>query len=200
MRIIGCRNLHIAEVKTDTDTETTWGDPVKVKSLISISETDNKDNVTFYSDDSVEDVIPTFSSKEVSIELGYLTPELEAMITGNEYKNGLLTQSATATSKNFAIMFEAPMSKGGYRKICYYKGVLSREEASYQTKGDSIESSNVTLKGVFMPLQRNGLTKISADSNDSALTATEQEIVKKWFEKVPVAPNAPARTVKEKQK
>ena len=40
MRIIGCRNLHIAEVKTDTDTETTWGDPVKVKSLISISEND----------------------------------------------------------------------------------------------------------------------------------------------------------------
>ena len=166
-------------MKTDTDTETTWGDPVKVKSLISISETDNKDNVTFYSDDAVEDVIPTFSSKEVSIELGYLTPELEALITGNEYKNGLLTQSATATSKNFAIMFEAPMSKGGYRKICYYKGVLSRDEASYQTKGDSIESSNVTLKGVFMPLQSNGLTKISKTHGNKLVSGIINCILKK---------------------
>ena len=89
MRIIGCKNLHIAEVLTDTNEETTWGTPVPVKSLISISETDQKENVTFYSDDSVEDVIPTFSSKEVTIELGYLTPKLEAMITGNEYKKGL---------------------------------------------------------------------------------------------------------------
>lgn len=198
MRIIGCRNLHIAEVKTDTDTGSTWGDPVRVKSLISISETDNKDNVTFYSDDSVEDVIPTFSSKEITIELGYLTPELEAMITGNEYKNGLLTQSATATAKNFAVLFESPLSKGGYRKTCYYKGVLSRDESSYQTKGDSIESSNVTLKGVFMPLQSNGLTKISADTDDSNLTSAEQEIVKKWFEKVPEVPPLPSREVKGK--
>ena len=198
MRIIGCKNLHIAEVLTDTNEETTWGTPVPVKSLISISETDQKENVTFYSDDSVEDVIPTFSSKEVTIELGYLTPKLEAMITGNEYKKGLYTQSANATAKNFALMFEAPLSKGGTRKVCLFKGVLSKDESAYQTKGESIESSNVTLTGVFMPLQSNGLVEIKADSNDDTLTEKEKEVVKNWFTKVPEVPSEEMRAIKTK--
>lgn len=190
-RIIGCRNLHLAEVLTDTAEGSTWGSPTPVKSLISISITDQKENVTFYSDDTIEEVLPSFSGKEVSIELGYLTPEVEAMISGNTYEKGLFTQSANATAKNYALLFEAPLSKGGTRKVCLYKGVLSKDESAYTGKGESIESSNVTLTGVFMPLQSNGLVEIKADSNDSALTEQEQEVVNNWFTKVPEVP-APA--------
>lgn len=187
-RVIGCKNLHLAEVLTDTDTETTWGTPTPVKSLISISITDQKENVTFYSDDTIEQVIPSFSGKEVSLELGYLTPEVEAMISGNKYQKGLFVQSSEATAKEFALLFSAPLSRGGERKVCLYKGVLARDEASYQTKGESIESSNVTLTGVFMPLQSNGLVEIKADSTDENLTETEQEVVDAWFTKVPELP------------
>ena len=80
MRIIGVKGLHIAEVLTDTASETTWGTPVPVPSLISIDIADQKENVTFYSDDQIEQVIPAFSGKEVSIELGYLTHEIESKI------------------------------------------------------------------------------------------------------------------------
>lgn len=200
-RIIGCRNLHLAEVTQDTAEGTTWGTPTPVKSLISISITDQKENVTFYSDDSIEEVIPSFSGKEVSIELGYLTPEVEAMISGNTYEKGLFTQSANATAKEFALLFEAPLSKGGTRKVCLYKGVLAKDESSYQGKAESVESSNVTLSGIFMPLQSNGLVEIKADSNDSALTAQEQQVVTNWFKKVPEVPVADelaVRTVKSK--
>lgn len=50
MRIIGVKGLHIAEVLTDTVSETTWAEPVAVPSLISIDISDQKENVTFYSD------------------------------------------------------------------------------------------------------------------------------------------------------
>lgn len=198
-RIIGCKNLHIAEVTKDDASETTWGNPEPIKSLISISISDQKENVTFYSDDSVEQVLPSFSSKEVTIELGYLSPELEAKISGNTYNKGIFTQSADATAKEFALLFEAPLSKGGTRKICLYKGVLAKNDSEFQGKQDSVESSNVTLTGVFMPLQSNSLVEIKADSNDANLTATEQALVTNWFTTVPVV-NAgrEMRTVKEK--
>lgn len=187
-RIIGCKNLHLAPVTQDTTEGTTWGVPTPVKSLISISITDQKENVTFYSDDSIEEVLPSFSGKEVSIELGYLTPEVEALISGNTYEKGLFTQSANATAKEFALLFSAPLSKGGERKVCLYKGVLAKDESSYTGKGESVESSNVTLNGVFMPLQSNGLVEIKADSNDENLTEKEQTVVDNWFKKVPEVP------------
>lgn len=198
-RIIGCKNLHIAEVTKDDASGTTWGNPEPIKSLISISISDQKENVTFYSDDSVEQVLPSFSSKEVTIELGYLNPELEAKISGNTYNKGIFTQSADATAKEFALLFEAPLSKGGTRKICLYKGVLAKNDSEFQGKQDSVESSNVTLTGVFMPLQSNSLVEIKADSNDAKLTATEQELVKNWFKTVPVVTESrEMRTAKEK--
>lgn len=198
-RIIGCKNLHIAEVTKDDASGTTWGNPEPIKSLISISISDQKENVTFYSDDSVEQVLPSFSSKEVTIELGYLNPELEAKISGNTYSKGIFTQSADATAKEFALLFEAPLSKGGTRKICLYKGVLAKNDSEFQGKQDSVESSNVTLTGVFMPLQSNSLVEIKADSNDANLTATEQALVTNWFKKVPVVTAGnEMRTVKEK--
>lgn len=198
-RIIGCKNLHIAEVTKDDANETTWGNPEPIKSLISISISDQKENVTFYSDDSVEQVLPSFSSKEVTIELGYLSPELEAKISGNTYSKGIFTQSADATAKEFALLFEAPLSKGGTRKVCLYKGVLAKNDSEFQGKQDSVESSNVTLTGVFMPLQSNNLVEIKADSNDSKLTETEQALVTNWFKTVPVVnASREIRTVKEK--
>ena len=199
-RIIGCKNLHLAPVTQDTLEGTTWGSPVPVKSLISVSITDQKENVTFYSDDAIEEVIPSFSGKEVTIELGYLTPEVEAMISGNTYNKGLFTQSANATAKEFALLVEAPLSKGGTRKVCLYKGVLAKDESAYQGKAESVESSNVTLSGIFMPLQSNGLVEIKADSNDENLTEQEKQVVQKWFTKVPEVPSSSysAREVKTK--
>lgn len=185
MRIIGVKGLHIAEVLTDTATETTWDTPIPVPSLISIDISDQKENVTFYSDDSIEQVIPAFSGKEVSIELGYLNHEIESMISGNEYKEGVYVQKADALSKNYALLFKAPLSTGGERFVCLYKGVLAKDESSYQGKGESIESSNVTLTGVFMPLQSNSAVEIKMDSTDTNLTESQRTMMNQWFTKVP---------------
>ena len=180
-RIIGVRNLHIAKVlKDNVGEDNSWDVPYSIPSLISLDITDNTENITFYSDDSVEQVIPSFSGKEVTIELGYLEDEVEAYITGNEYKNGLYRQKANATVSEFAIMFKAPKSKckevqngadadliqeGAFRYVTLFKGVLSKNEESYQGKQETLESSNVTLTGVFMPLVTNGEVMKKADND-----------------------------------
>ena len=179
-RILGVRDLHIAKITKDDLSGTTYESPVAVPSLISIEIADNTENVTFYSDDVVEQVIPAFSGKEVTIELGYLSHEIESKISGNTYENGVFTQSSDAVASEYAIMFRAPLSKGGFQYVTLYKGVLSRNEATYQGKEESIESSNVTLTGVFMPLLSNGKVSARANSTDEGA----EEFTSKWFEAV----------------
>ena len=193
-RIIGCQQLHIAEVLTDTVSGATFAAPTPVPAVIGIDITDNSENVTFYSDDVVEQVIPAFSGKEVTIELGYLSHEIESKISGNTYENGVFIQNANATAKEYALLFRAPLSKGGFQYVCLYKGVLSRTESNYKSKEDSIEGQTVTLNGVFMPLVYNGNVAIKANSTDVEADAT----IKKWFTEVQLAPAVGMRTAKEK--
>ena len=182
-RIIGCQQLHIAEVTKDDLTGATFGRPTPVPAVIGVDITDNTDNVTFYSDDAVEQVIPAFSGKEVTIELGYLSHEIESMISGNTFENGVFVQNANATAKEYALLFRAPLSRGGYQYICLYKGVLSRTEANYKTKEDSIEGQTVTLNGVFMPLVYNGNVAVKANSTDEEAST----VISKWFTEVPLS-------------
>lgn len=194
-RIIGVRDLHIAKITKDDLSGTTYESPVAVPSLISIEIADNTENVTFYSDDVVEQVIPAFSGKEVTIELGYLSHEIESKISGNTYENGVFIQSSDAVASEYAIMFRAPLSKGGFQYVTLYKGVLSRNEATYQGKEESIESSNVTLTGVFMPLLSNGKVSARANSTDEGA----EEFTSKWFEAVQTK-FTPAMTLAKKVK
>ena len=182
-RIIGLRDLHMCPLTTDNGTDApVYGTAIKLPSVISMEIQDNSDSVTFYSDDVAEQVIQAYSGKEVTIELGYLTNEIEAQITGNEYdaETGVFTQKSDAQAPEVALMFRAPKSKGNhFQYVALYKGVLAREGSSYKTKEEGTESSNVTLKGVFMPLAYNGQVATKIDSED----CKSQDILNNWFKK-----------------
>ena len=188
-RIIGCEGLHFALLNSETDVvggTPTWETPVAVPSLIAIDIKDNKDTVEFFSDNKLEQVINAFSGKEVTIELGYLSKEIEAMISGNRYEEGVYIQDADAVAGEIALMFRAPLSKGGFRYVCLYKGILAKEESNYKTKEDSVEGQTVKLTGVFAPLASNGVPSIEVDDNDKKLTQTQKTMISKWFTEVPV--------------
>lgn len=191
-RIIGLRDLYMCPLTTDDGLAVpTYGTAVKIPSVISMDIQDNSDSVTFYSDDVAEQVLQAYSGKEVTIELGYITNEIEAQITGNEYDEatGVFTQSADAQAPEVGLMFRAPKSKGNaFQYVALYKGVLAREGSSYKTKEDSTESSNVTLKGIFMPLAYNGKVSTKVDTDD----CKTQSIITGWFTK----PYIKAETVK----
>lgn len=188
-RIIGCEGLHFALLQSNTDTvggTPTWETPVAVPSLIAIDIKDNKETVEFYSDNKLEQVISAFSGKEVTVELGYLTKEVEAMISGNRYEEGVYIQDANAVAGEIALMFKAPLSRGGFRYVCLYKGILTKEESNYKTKEDKVEGQTVKLTGVFAPLASNGVPSIEVDDNDTNLTPAQKTMIGKWFTEVPV--------------
>lgn len=182
-RIIGCRDLHVVPLVSDVISGTsTYGTPVRVPSLINISITDSVEQNKFYSDDSIEQAFSKTSGKDVTIELGYITNELEALITGKKIdENGVLIQSDSDAPSEVALLFRAPKSKGGaFRYICLYKGTLSRTESEYATQEDGVESSNVTLTGTFISLLSNGKMSAVADSDDEGTETSVQN----WFTKV----------------
>lgn len=192
-RIIGCRNLHIAKLKTDNADGATWETPIKVPSLVNMSISDTVEQSKFYSDDTVEQAFSKTSGKEVTIELGYMTNELEALVTGKTYKDGVLIQKGDDAPPELAIMFQAPKSKGGFRYMCLFKGSLARTESEYATQEDSVESATVTLTGTFIPLSYNGEMAATADSDtvftDDSGGSKAQALKQKingWFDAVPL--------------
>ena len=190
-RIIGCRDLHIAKLISDVagGDKPTYGQPVRIPSLVGISITDSVEQSKFFSDDTVEQAFTKTASKEVTIELGHLSNELEALITGKEVdESGVLIQKSSDTPAEVAVMFRAPKSKGGaFRYICLYKATLARTESEYATQEDSIESSNINLTGTFTALLCNDQMAAVADSDDdNTSTATTS-----WFTKVYGSEQAP---------
>ena len=189
-RIIGCRDLHIAPLISDSGSKPTYGTPVKVQSLINISISDSVEQSKFYSDDTVEQAFSKTSSKEVTIELGYLTNKLESTITGKTVDaKGVLIQRSGDTPQEVAVLFRAPKSKGGaFRYVCLYKGTLVKGESEYATQEDSVESSTVTLTGTFVPLASTGALSAIADSDDELTSSA----VTAWFTTVYDATMQPA--------
>ena len=183
-RIIGLKNLHYAVLTSDTASGVEYETPVRLESAISLDIQDNTEQVTFYSDDKVEEVINAFAGKEVTLELGYLPNELEAKITGNNYntQTGIFSQNANAVAPEIALLFEAPKSNGSSRYGVLYKGVFAIEGETYATQEDSVESQTVTLKGIFMPLTYNGKPSIKFDTDSKATNAAH--VKAKWFQDV----------------
>ena len=182
-RIIGCRDLHIAELARDNSgAKPGYKKPVRVPSLISLSISDAVQQSNFYSDDIVEQTFSKTASKEVTIELGYLSNELEVFITGKTTDSaGVHLQKSSDTPKEIALLFRAPKSKGGdFRYVCLYKGTLSRTESEYATQEDSVESSNITLTGTFIPLISTDVMSAVIDSEDDKAS----DVIDTWFDEV----------------
>lgn len=194
-RVIGLKNLHYAILTSDTVEGVEYEAPKRLESAINLDIQDNTEQVTFYSDDKVEQVINAYAGKEVTLELGYLPNELEAAITGNTYnpETGIFSQDVNAVAPEIALIFEAPKSNGASRYGVLYKGVFAVEGETYATQEDSVEGQTVKLKGVFMPLTYNGKPSAKLDTDSGASDDTAKN---NWFKQVVIEGKNDTRAVK----
>ncbi len=108
-------------------------------------------------------------------------------------------QDANAVASEIALLFKAPLSRGGFRYVCLYKGILTKDESNYKTKEDSVEGQTIKLSGVFAPLISNGIPSIEVDDNDEQLTEKQKTMIKAWFTKVPEYSATGLRAVEKKK-
>lgn len=150
-RIVGLRNIHIAQITgTGSNGEYTYGEPVKLEGAKTFNTTNEISENAFYSDDVMDYYSKNITSMELEIELAYLTPEIESLITGKKLVNGVLISGANDSAASFAVLYEMTTLEEPVRRVIY-DCILSRDEISSASKTDSTEEQLIKLSGKAKP-------------------------------------------------
>ena len=183
-RAIGVKNLHYAPLSADPLGGTpTFGKPTRIEKLINFGTSNNYSEYAFYSDDIVEEAGESLQSESISIELGYLPNELKAALTGNHYiaEKGIYVTKAKAPQPAIALLYEISLSDGTSDFRVLYNCKLKITEQTNATNGEGVESSNVTLEGVAIPLKSLGIFDMQISTADEAADST---IIENFFKTV----------------
>ena len=156
-----------------------WGDIVELPQFINFSGSKQMESTTWYSNDRTEEVFTGVTSVELSIELGRMTNEVKAMISGSEYTSkGVMVEKTDDAQPEFALVVVLNQYGAKNGKLClvYYRCKLAIEEIAGETKTDSLSESNVSITGTAIPLA-DGRLGASIDSLDSK---ADKSIVASW--------------------
>lgn len=136
-RQIGLRDIHIAILKTDDATATTYDPPIKLERAISakLSPKSNSDNI--YSDDAVEDIIPAFEGVDVEIEVNQLSLTSRAKLQGAKVVKGVLIENKDDMPPTIALGFKSKKNNGKYRYVWLLKGKFELATDEYDTEAEN---------------------------------------------------------------
>lgn len=168
-RIIGLKNLHIAPLNNNGR----YGTPIKLVGAKTLNTTNEFSESSFYSDDILDYYNKGLTSMEVEIELAYLTPEIESLLTGKQFDEatGALVSGSTDTSATVALLYEMTTLNEPIRRVIY-EVVLTKEETNAATKTDSVEEQLVKLVGKAKPREVDNKFDLVLDKNNAAVKET----------------------------
>ncbi|MEG0729627.1 MAG: phage tail protein [Anaerovoracaceae bacterium] len=184
-RQIGLRDIHIAVLKTDTATGTTYDTPIKLERAIGakLSPKSNSDNI--YSDDAVEDIITAFEGVDVEIEVNQLSLTSRAKLQGAKVVKGVLIENKDDMPPTIALGFKSRKNTGKYRYVWLLKGKFELATDEYDTEAEKPKAQSAKLKGKFYSRDFDGNYRFIADEDAVGM---EQSIVSAWFTEVPDEP------------
>lgn len=173
---IGLKNVVIAPLLTDTETETTYGALQKVAGAIEASITpDNADPDVQYFDDIEGDVLYpdpeiTFKTKMADIPL-----TIQEMIFSNKIDdNGVLIRTAADKPGYFAVGFCSEKSNGKMRYVWMYKVRAKPVTENYATKeGSSVTRQTGEVEWTGIKRTSDGRYQAIADEDENGFTAAK---------------------------
>ncbi|MDI9505599.1 MAG: hypothetical protein QM271_05760 [Bacillota bacterium] len=171
---VGLKNLVIAPLLTDTETETTYGDLQKVAGAIEASITpDNADPEVQYYDDVEGDVLYPDPELAFKTKLADLPLLIQEMIFSNEMDdNGVLIRKASDKPGYFAVGFKSEKANGKYRYIWLYKTRAKPVTENYATReGKTITRQTGEVEWVAVKRISDGRYQAVADEGENGFTA-----------------------------
>ena len=147
-RISGIKNIHLALYNVE---EGTYETPVKVAGAKSLSVKDNVSSVTFFSDNVADFNASQLSSKEVELQLAYLEPTIEVMVTGKEMVCGGLVTTGQDVQKEVALIYELTTLSGKSIYNVLYNVKLAKDGSEAKTMEEGIDEQTVKLVGTAIP-------------------------------------------------
>ena len=156
-RTVSFRDIHIAKVTTNTETEYTAETPSKLARAITGKISDEFETEKIYSDDSVEDVNMSYKGTSVELEVNSLAPQDKSQVFGHLYEKGFLIKTKDDKAPELALGWRAKKLNGKYEFKWLYCGRFGQGfEDNYETEGETKTTQTATLKGDFYARQMDG--------------------------------------------
>lgn len=192
-RLVGMRDVCVAEVKTNDGETYKAGIPVRLARALSATVKDTFSIEYLYSDDEVEDTVETYEKTEVEVEVNRLAPGDYALLFDTLYKNGFLVKAESDQAKEVALGFRAKQKNGKYEFNWYYCGKAEHPDVTYETIKDKKNAQTIKVKFTFyarkkedvMDGKKKNLYGITVDeSNLLEEHTTAAEAIADWFGEV----------------
>lgn len=169
-RQVGLKDFHVCKIVSDTPgAGAEYETPVRIPGIISANMSTERSTENYYSDDIVEETFSSFNSIQLEVEISNLSQAERALLLGQTVKKGVSAASADDTSAEVGIMFRSKRTNGEYRYVALTRGKFVEPSESFSTESDSPSPQTMTLTFTGIPLQCNGIYKITADEGEEEL-------------------------------
>ena len=169
-RQVGLKDFHVCKILTDVvGSGATYDTPVRIPGIISATMSTERSTENYYSDDIVEETFSSFNSISLEVEISNLSQSERALLLGQTVTKGVSAASADDTAREVGIMFRSKRTDGKYRYVALTRGKFVEPSESFATESDSVSPQTMTLTFTGIPLQCNGIYKITADEGESDL-------------------------------
>lgn len=152
-RPMGCRNMHIAELKSDEGGTVTFGTPVKVDGIENFQYQMVYAVANGYSDDIQDTNMKLTTSCDVSGVLAQYLPAIATLLQGNNTALGGKIVKTTDQQKHYAVLYQVENSDGTDTYRIFYKTKLAVEGETNNTKGENVEFGKMQFNGKAIPLK-----------------------------------------------
>ena len=181
-RQVGLKDFHVCKIVSDTPgVGAVYETPVRIPGIISATMSTERSTENYYSDDIVEETFSSFNSIQLEVEISNLSQSERALLLGQTVKKGVSAASADDTSAEVGIMFRSKRTNGQYRYVALTRGKFVEPSESFSTESDSPAPQTMTLTFTGIPLQCNGIYKITADEGEEELPS---QYLEKFFEEM----------------
>ena len=169
-RQVGLKDFHVCKITSDTPgVGAVYESPVRIPGIISATMSTERSTENYYSDDIVEETFSSFNSISLEVEISNLSQSERALLLGQTVTKGVSAASADDTAEEVGIMFRSKRTDGKYRYVALTRGKFVEPSESFATESDSVSPQTMTLTFTGIPLQCNGIYKITADEGESGL-------------------------------
>ena len=169
-RQVGLKDFHVCKITSDTPGEgAVYESPVRIPGIISATMSTERSTENYYSDDIVEETFSSFNSISLEVEISNLSQSERALLLGQTVTKGVSAASADDTAEEVGIMFRSKRTDGKYRYVALTRGKFVEPSESFATESDSVSPQTMTLTFTGIPLQCNGIYKITADEGENDL-------------------------------
>ena len=171
---IGLKNVVIAPLTADTETEHTYGTVQAMAGAIEASVTpDNTDPDIMYADDIEFDTLYADPQLTFKLKMADIPLAIQEMLFANVIDdNGVLIRTAQDKPPYFAVGFKSEKSNGKFRFVWLFKVRAKPLTENFATKeGDTVTRQNPEVEFTAIKRTHDGRYQAVADEGENGFTA-----------------------------